>query len=137
MAKVPHYSYLYGSFQQNQVQILEQGYALKCILFYDKSLIFLSSSEWTTKKSFINQTEPGVGRGDGGLDRRLQSCRLNHTLLTRNSKTAEENQEEEEAFEVTLVTSLRLVSCPNEKKKKPLEFMIKYGPLISAFDDRV
>lgn len=79
-----------------------------------------------------------MGRGDGGLDRRLQSCRLNHTLLTRNSKTAEENQEEEEAFEVTLVTSLRLVSCPNEKKKKKtLEFMIKYCPLISAFDDRV
>lgn len=78
-----------------------------------------------------------MGRGDGGLDRRLQSCRLKHTLLTRNSKTVEENQEEEEVFEVTLVTSLKLVSCPNEKKKKPLEFMIKYGPLIFTFDDRV
>lgn len=73
---------------------------------------FVSSSEWTTttKKSFINQSEPGVEREDRGMDRRLQGFRFKHSLLTQNSQTGEgewKPQGDKEIFEVTLRTSLK------------------------------
>lgn len=69
MAKVPHYSYLYSSFQPNQVQILEQGYALKCILFYDKSLIFCHLlSEQQKSPSLTRLSEGWEGEMEGWIE---------------------------------------------------------------------
>lgn len=79
-----------------------------CVIFWVNS----------KKKSFINPSVPWVGRGDGGVVRRLQGCRLKHTLLTRSSQTGEEArkpQGDEEIFEVTLRTSLKPFSHPKAK----------------------
>lgn len=112
-----HYSHLPASSQFRSYSC-EQRLRLRNISLLWWIFDFVSSSEWTTKKSFINCSEPGVGRGDGELDRRLQGCRLKHTLLTRNSQTGKEErkpQGDEEVFEVTLRTSLKLFSCPEAK----------------------
>lgn len=65
----PHYSYLYGSFQPNQVQILEQVYALKCILFYDKSLILCHLlSEQQKSPSLTRLSQGWEGEMEGWIE---------------------------------------------------------------------
>lgn len=79
-----------------------------------------------------------MGRGDGEMDRRLEGCRLKHTLLTQNSQRGEEErkpQGDEEIFEVTLRTSLKLFSCPEAKGGSVLYVWI--WPHNFTFDDKV
>lgn len=75
-----------------------------------------------------------MGRGD----RRFQGCRLKHILLTRRSQTGEEErkpQGDEEIFEVTLRTSLKLFSCPQAKMglNCTFGFGLTVSPLMTKY----